>query len=219
MKNCLYRIGRPICSKTKKKTINTTHKEISAGGGPGYRILLIRMKKRNIMHNVVFLHTTTVAEEIHLVYLPLVFRLHLLLLSCKASPKFIHLFLELKILLLHSVDLTLQGFLFPLQCVRLSPDKPFFLLQSRAQLLNTAQMVGDESTHSLHHFQPLEKMLARVHHIVDAGYNLDRAIMKQNLTTCKEVTIVKEKRKNSKEVITTSAVSGTYWLIQSTTDH
>ena len=32
------------------------------------------------MHNVVFLHTTTVAEEIHLVYLPLVFRLHLLLL-------------------------------------------------------------------------------------------------------------------------------------------
>ena len=33
------------------------------------------------MHNAVFLHITMVAEEIHLVYLPLVFHLHLLLLS------------------------------------------------------------------------------------------------------------------------------------------
>ena len=35
------------------------------------------------MHNVIFLHTTTVAKEIHLAYLLLVFRLHLLLLSGK----------------------------------------------------------------------------------------------------------------------------------------
>ena len=42
------------------------------------------------MHNFVLLHTVTVAEEIHLVYLPLIFRLHLLLLS--GEPDF-HLLL------------------------------------------------------------------------------------------------------------------------------
>ena len=127
----------PHTQQNKEENYKDCTKGLSARRTPGCRILLIRGKRRNIMHDSVFLQTTAVAEEIHLVCLPLVFNLHLmllsgepglhllllsrqtslqslclLLLSYKASPEFIHLLLQLEILLLHFIDLTLQGFLF-----------------------------------------------------------------------------------------------------------
>ena len=49
------------------------------------RILLVRRKRKNIMHDSVFLHTAKVGEEIHLVCLLLVFLLHLLPLNGKPN--------------------------------------------------------------------------------------------------------------------------------------
>ena len=43
------------------------------------------------MHNTILLHTTTVAEEVHLIHLPLIFRLQLLLLSGKSGLYFFSL--------------------------------------------------------------------------------------------------------------------------------
>ena len=101
------------------------------------------------MHNTILLHTTMVAKEVHLVHLPLIFRLqhllsgktglqffplgkqahlhllHLFLLGRETGSEFIHLILQLGVLLLRSILLSLKGFLFLLQLVRFSPDNSF----------------------------------------------------------------------------------------------
>ena len=71
--------------QNKGKIIKSAQKEISARRIPRCRILLIRRERRNIMHNFVLLHTTAVAEEVHLVRLLLVFFFHLLLLGGEPS--------------------------------------------------------------------------------------------------------------------------------------
>ena len=143
----------PHTAKKEKIIRRATCKEISLRRAFGYRILIIRRKRRNIVHDTILLHTTTVAEEVHLVYLPLIFHLQLLLLNGKSDlhllplsnqarlqllrllllshetgPEFVHLLLELRILLLCPLDLSLQGFLFPFQLVCFSPDSPLLPL-------------------------------------------------------------------------------------------
>ena len=44
-----------------------------------YLILVIKRKEENVVHYVVFLHITAIAEKVHLVYLLLILRLQLLL--------------------------------------------------------------------------------------------------------------------------------------------
>lgn len=69
----------------KESYTEEIHKEcvVSLRRALGYLMLVIRKKWGNIVHDVVFLHTTVVAEEVHFIYLLLILRLQLLLLSCK----------------------------------------------------------------------------------------------------------------------------------------
>ena len=81
----------PHTAKKEKIIRRATCKEISSRRAFGYRILIIKRKRRNIVHDTILLHTTTVAEEVHLVYLPLIFLLQLLLLSGKSGLHLLHL--------------------------------------------------------------------------------------------------------------------------------
>ena len=148
-------------------------KNISSRRASGYRIFIIRRKGRNIVHNTILVHRKTMAEEVHLIYLPLIFRLQLLLLSGKiglqffslgkqarlqllrlfllghkTDPKFIHILLQLGVLLLRPLVLSLQGFPFLLQLVRFIPDSSLlplsqfqYLRPIRNSLLSSGQVI------------------------------------------------------------------------------
>ena len=84
---------QPNHSWQKESYTEELHKEgvVSSRGTPRYLILVIRMKGRNIMHNVVFLHAAAVTEKIHFIHLLLILLLQLLLLSDKPNLQLIFL--------------------------------------------------------------------------------------------------------------------------------
>lgn len=103
-----------------------------------------------------------------------------LLLGCKLGPKFLHLFLQLGILLFGLFALGLYGFTLISQILRLRTDRlllPLRLLQSLGSIssnllsddkitlhplqfgvefFTTARTMGDERFHSFSNLQPLK---------------------------------------------------------------
>ena len=76
-------ISRTICDK--EKYMEESHKSytISSRRTFGYLILVIRREGRNVVHDAIFLHIAMVAEKVHFVYLLLILRFQLILLSSK----------------------------------------------------------------------------------------------------------------------------------------
>lgn len=71
---------------------------IESRGVVGCLTLVIRREGRGAVRNVIFIHATTIADEVHLVYLPLVLHLQLLLLGSKPEPKLLHLLPQMSVL-------------------------------------------------------------------------------------------------------------------------
>ena len=73
----------PDHSQQKESYTEELHKEgiVSSRGPPGYLILVIRRNGRNIVHDTIFLHTTTLTKEVPFIHLLLILRLQFLLLS------------------------------------------------------------------------------------------------------------------------------------------
>ena len=172
-KNCLCKVGRTMYGKRENYKRELHVKNISSRRAFGYRIFIIRRKGRNIVHNTILLHTKMAVEEEHLVYLPLIFYLQFLLLSGKIGlqffllgkqahlqllrlfllghkidPEFIHILLQLGVLLLCPLVLSLQGFPFLLQLVRFIPDSSILPLSQfqhlrpiRNNLLSGGQVI------------------------------------------------------------------------------